>query len=305
MVSGQFVCPAKQLLDDGVHFETVTESMERSDCEARCKAQSLCEFFWHGSQQGANTCRLYNGCNHLVREMGLEGRLVAVTRSLACQVADPEACWATSLRRASLASAAMQPFWWYNLHQQCDEALLLGGAGVETCARPTYRDIHSHQWQHKKHLPDSFDHGTELKVSCWEERYGGVQGTGSASHVSIYCVNGEWYNRQNEKELGSFSCEACLQVGSSGFKEIEARNEQEIWHMNRMQMSLVTEVLDNTKTNIHCLRFAQGSELEMKEQSSCGATFTAEFQSITSSDSRLVRLSEQSGQCLEEAERGI
>ena len=139
-------------------------------------------------------------------------------------------------------------------------------------------------------------------MSCWEERYSGVKGTGSASAVSIYCVNGDWYNKDNEKELGSFSCEACLQVGSTGFKEIEARNEQEIWHMNRMQMSLVTEVLDNTKTNIHCLRFGQGSDLEMREQSSCGATFTAEFQGITSSDSRLVRLSEQSGQCLEEAE---
>eukprot|EP00438_Fugacium_kawagutii_P002576 Skav219264 [mRNA] locus=scaffold1380:65462:76154:- [translate_table: standard] len=51
LVSGQFVCPAKQLLDNGVHFETESEQMERADCEARCKADSLCNFFWHGSQQ--------------------------------------------------------------------------------------------------------------------------------------------------------------------------------------------------------------------------------------------------------------
>lgn len=73
LVAGQFVCPAKELLDNGVHFETETEQMERADCEARCKADNLCNFFGHGSQQGANTCRLYSACSHLVREMGLEG----------------------------------------------------------------------------------------------------------------------------------------------------------------------------------------------------------------------------------------
>jgi hypothetical protein len=45
LVAGQFVCPAKELLDNGVHFETETEQMERADCEARCKADNLCNFF--------------------------------------------------------------------------------------------------------------------------------------------------------------------------------------------------------------------------------------------------------------------
>ena len=70
LVSGQFVCPAKELLDNGVHFETETEQMERADCEARCKADNLCNFFWHGSQQaGVNVGQQMNAvvCQNLVK----------------------------------------------------------------------------------------------------------------------------------------------------------------------------------------------------------------------------------------------
>lgn len=116
------------------------------------------------------------------------GRLAALPRSNSCQVADPESCWATSLRRASLTSSHAPNFLYWNLHQQCDEALLLGGMGVETCAHPTYRPITSHKWQHKALLPQSFPHGTKLGLSCWQERYSGVKGSGSASSIALFCV---------------------------------------------------------------------------------------------------------------------
>ena len=51
-----------------------------------------------------------------------------------------------------------------------------------------------------------------------------------------------------------------MQVGASGFKEIEARNEQEIWYMNRMKLSIATEVVDNTQSKVHCLRFGSGNQ---------------------------------------------
>jgi len=38
----------------------------------------------------------------LVREFSLEGDLKALPRSRTCQVADADACWATSLRRSFL-----------------------------------------------------------------------------------------------------------------------------------------------------------------------------------------------------------
>ncbi|CAJ1356277.1 unnamed protein product, partial [Effrenium voratum] len=308
LVSGQFVCPARFLLTNGVHFETETESMERSDCEARCKAQQSCVVFWQGNQQGANTCRLYSACPHLVRELGLEGKLEAVPRSQACQVADPELCWATSLRRASLTAGRAQPFWYWELHQQCDEQLLLGGGGVDACARPTYRDITSHAWEHKMQLPDSFLHGTQLKVSCWTERYSGLMGSGAASEATLFCVNGRWFNGQNQPELGSFSCEACVQVGGSGYKDLERRNEQELWFFNRMKLRLSTEVLDKSYTQAHCLRFGSGTEdLMMVMQDTCEASLIVNFTGITDSDSREVKfleLVDGRAQCLAESMSG-
>eukprot|EP00438_Fugacium_kawagutii_P002575 Skav219263 [mRNA] locus=scaffold1380:56615:64336:- [translate_table: standard] len=104
-------------------------------------------------------------------------------------------------------------------------------------------------------------------------------------------VNGDWFNENNEEELGSFSCQACVQVAARGFKEIEARNEQELW------LSVATEVVDNTQSKVHCLRFGSGlDDLQMKLQDSCGSTMTAEFQGVTESSSRLVKFTEGSNQ---------
>ncbi|CAJ1361638.1 unnamed protein product, partial [Effrenium voratum] len=306
LVAGQFVCPARYLLDAGVFFETDTEAMERSDCEAHCKADVTCDFFWQGNQQGSNTCRLYSACPHLVRELGLDGKLHALPRSQLCQVADPEACFATTLRRGGLAGIDWSySYSYWKLHQQCDEALLLGGGGVETCAKPTYRPITSHTWLHKRPLPESFVHGTRLDVSCWYERYSPVNKDPNGNGISVYCVNGKWFNYRNEPELGTFSCEACVQVGSTGYKDFEMRNEQELWFFNRMQLKLFTEVLDNSQTQVHCLKFGSGAtDLVLTQQSSCGNAVQAEFLGITSTDSRHLKLLESSGQCLEEAMSG-
>ena len=65
----------------------------------------LGHFLWHGSQHGAATCRLFSGCDNLVREFSLEGSLQAMPRSSSCTVADAERCWATSLRRSFLTKA--------------------------------------------------------------------------------------------------------------------------------------------------------------------------------------------------------
>ncbi|CAE8710998.1 unnamed protein product, partial [Polarella glacialis] len=101
IVSGQFACPFRQLLpgEAGVHFESESESMEPAECESRCKDEVDCNFFWHGSSHGALTCRLFSGCDSLVREFGLSGSLAALPRVATCQVSNPEACWATKLRR--------------------------------------------------------------------------------------------------------------------------------------------------------------------------------------------------------------
>ncbi|CAE7204499.1 unnamed protein product [Symbiodinium sp. KB8] len=107
IVTGQLVCPSRQLLGggNGVHFQSEEEVLEPADCEARCREQTTCLFFWHGSQHGAATCRLFTGCDNLVREFSLEGDLKVMPRSPSCSVADAAKCWATSLRRSFLSMA--------------------------------------------------------------------------------------------------------------------------------------------------------------------------------------------------------
>ncbi|CAK8992037.1 unnamed protein product [Durusdinium trenchii] len=76
--------------------------MEPSDCEERCKDFKTCTFYWTGTSHGATTCRLYEGCDSLVREFGMEGDLYALPHNASCQVANPEGCWKTSLRKQFL-----------------------------------------------------------------------------------------------------------------------------------------------------------------------------------------------------------
>ena len=59
----------------------------------------------HGSQHGASTCRLFHGCDNLVREFGLEGDL-KVPRFLAGN----EAIKALSIPFKGLSRALTPPF---------------------------------------------------------------------------------------------------------------------------------------------------------------------------------------------------
>lgn len=104
IVSGQFACPSRQLLPGaaGVHFKTEAESGEPVDCQERCQGEANCTFFWTGTSHGADTCRLFKGCDSLVREFGMEGDLMAFPRTAACAVSNPEACWKTTMRRSFL-----------------------------------------------------------------------------------------------------------------------------------------------------------------------------------------------------------
>jgi hypothetical protein len=62
-----------------------------------------------------------------------------------------------------------------DLHRQCDQALMLGGVGIEACTRPKYTSFEKHaDWTHRKLMPASFVHGAGLIATCWNERYRGV-----------------------------------------------------------------------------------------------------------------------------------
>ncbi|CAE7824831.1 unnamed protein product [Symbiodinium sp. CCMP2592] len=272
LTTGDLVCPGEQLLV--VHFQTQTESMESADCESRCKAwgpSQPCTFFWHGLQHGAMTCRLYGSCPYLVTEFGLEGQLVALPSEESCHVADPEACFASTLRRAyldpttSMASDSLE-FRYKDLHLQCDLMLLLGGQ-IESCSRPTYRDPRSHEWAHKHQLPRSFAHGRRLEASCWHERYSAAwrsTTSSSSSKNTLICMNGQWLDSFSKPNLGDFGCHACLQIGFSGYKQVARKNMQELWFVGRHHMALFTEIASPGRSEINCLE-SRGSEFEPRK----------------------------------------
>ncbi|CAE7247479.1 Rs1 [Symbiodinium natans] len=263
LVNGEFVCPNRNLLPNpGVYFETEAESMEYEVCEAKCKNHDDCNFFWHGTQSSATSCRLYSSCDSLVREIGLEGELTAMPRAPGCVVANPQECFTVSMRRQYLTSVAPATFFFWDLHAQCDMMLLLGGAGISACGRPTYRPPDYGDWRHKKKLPASFEHGNTLKVSCWNERYSAVRGSQGTSEEVLTCVNGNWFSSADEPGLGSFNCFECVQVASNGFNKIEERREQELYFFNRMELSVHSEVNQLDSGKVHCM--------EMKEPISEG-----------------------------------
>jgi len=109
IVEGQFTC---EVGDGGAnvlstHVETETAALSEDDCETRCKGNGGCHFYWHGEQSETVTCRLYKACSKLVREADMTGKLVAVPQQEMCQVANPDACWSTTLRRGSLMQAVL------------------------------------------------------------------------------------------------------------------------------------------------------------------------------------------------------
>ncbi|CAE7235554.1 ACBP2, partial [Symbiodinium pilosum] len=104
IVQGQFACPSRQLLPGkrGIYFETEAEAFESADCQERCKDFVDCAFYWTGTSHGAQTCRLFSGCDSLVREFGMDGDLYALPQNKSCLVANPDVCWKTTLRRQFL-----------------------------------------------------------------------------------------------------------------------------------------------------------------------------------------------------------
>ena len=138
-------------------------------------------------------------------------------------------------------------FRYMHLHQQCDTLLLLGGVGVETCLRPSFRDPKSHLWK-KRPLPVNFEHGSKLTASCWKERYVGFRNTQKAASETLSCVSGSWYNSQQLSGLQGFSCEACVQVTGSGYGNFAKKSMQELYFFNRMALRAFTELgsIDNS-----------------------------------------------------------
>jgi len=252
IVQGEFTCPAREMLGAPL-YESSGQAMSQANCETKCKQEPGCDFYFHGLQNDAQSCRLYFQCSSLVREAGLSGVLVGLPLTPLCLVANPEQCWTSSMRKHALIYDNVPAgFTYWNLHAQCDFALLLGGYGVIACKRPSYRTATSHAWAHKRPLPAEFDHGVAVVVSCWMERYVGLSQSQRSDLETLTCVNGQWFNSRDAEGLGDFRCHSCVQVAQTGYSAYESKRQQELYFFNKLVFDMYSEV-NSIGEGVYCM----------------------------------------------------
>ncbi|CAE7448468.1 unnamed protein product, partial [Symbiodinium sp. KB8] len=233
------------------------------DCREACQVRSDCSFYWFGTAANLEQCRLYSDCKVLFQERGSIGVLGGILRSQVCRRADPAKCWAISKRRAFLqtgkedasdASAgagllpAFSPCLFSRLVEQCDFQLLLGGFGVEECFGCTHALVHEGDtWPEKRRIPDLFSPGSQLRYSCWGERYAAVTafqpGTQSPSY-NLSCAGGKWWGPAGQLGLSGFACGACVQVVPPDYVRYQEERKQELYFLP----SLALQVLIDQRT---------------------------------------------------------
>ena len=115
------------------------------------------------------------------------------------------------------------------LFEQCDEALFVGGVGVEVCEPCKFAVVPAEGTAQRQALSkslfrSSYAHGTLLKATCWSERYSSLPRT----NFEQICANGKWLDRDGADGLSRFSCVALVQVVSSYYQDLDSRNWQEL-----------------------------------------------------------------------------
>jgi hypothetical protein len=290
IVTGGFVCDIDFHLQS--YYETETEAIDPAVCEVLCRTYTVtdcgdggdssdckeiegtCKYFWHGVQNDAVACRLYSACDDLVREPGTEGTLSAFPQDKMCAIANPAACWSVSGRRQFLTEDSERAFTFTdsNLHNRCDQILMLGGAGVDTCGRPRYSPALngfqaglSNGWKHRRLLPGAFKHGGTLYVSCWDDRYLPVPTSDYDATISsqeVRCVNGQWWGPDNKEGFSGFACAPCVQVVKPGYRAYDDRKLQELIFMNTMDTKIW---IDYRKPGGKCVK-AGSSKAELEEK---------------------------------------
>jgi len=199
-----------------------------------------------------------------------------------------------------------------HLYQQCDAVLLLGGMGVQECGRPGHRNTTSHEWQHKRPLPKAFQSGAVLLASCWTERYRLLKGSNVVPSERLQCVNGDWINSLGATSLKGLACESCVQVGASGYAAFDERDEQELYFMNRMSLSIYTELgmikeLSTGSKHRYCLSKGTNGEMTVTASASCPAGLLARVTAKSSPENRQFKLipadfAADADECLESRE---
>eukprot|EP00434_Breviolum_minutum_P026604 symbB.v1.2.023516.t1/scaffold2153.1/size87802/7 len=253
--NNKFRPPSVDILMGGASCEphnliSVSRTADDKDgCLLTCKETSGCNYFWHGDYNGVKLCRLYKACSTLYREVNSNGALVAMPTGDVCMIADPERCWAEEKRRKYLANqASSSPCLFEHLLLGCDELLLMGGYGIESCSKCTYNPVST--WTNKKPMPKVFMAGSVLGVSCAAGYQGAELGNSlPVSSELLTCVDGTWLDSKGRRSLSHFECQSCMQTSKVGLKTFIHSNKQETWFYNK----IAKEIRSGSQLATECL----------------------------------------------------
>ncbi|MAD33197.1 MAG: hypothetical protein CMJ88_05515, partial [Planctomycetes bacterium] len=120
--------------------------------------------------------------------------------------------------------------------------LLIGGMGIEICGKCEFKQtqklgLSTHHL--KVRLGKHFEHGQQLDVSCWQERFRSVPvSQGAKAKESLTCASGNWLASDGHLGLANFACAACVQVVNPSYRRLNDAAQQELY----FSASMVTEI---------------------------------------------------------------
>eukprot|EP00928_Gymnodinium_smaydae_P052296 TRINITY_DN360_c0_g4_i1.p1 TRINITY_DN360_c0_g4~~TRINITY_DN360_c0_g4_i1.p1 ORF type:complete len:4318 (-),score=748.48 TRINITY_DN360_c0_g4_i1:161-13114(-) len=240
VAEGSASCSSRGLVE-------VRATSDQAECEALC-AEKGCKYFFVGMAAASAACMVYSKCDELFYEASMIGTLYMAPRleSRVCMVANPEMCWKNAKRRQYLTQGGDLPseFLAENLVRDCDYFSIIG-LRVENCMRDKFKIMPtaSTSWQEKKQMPKTFDNGAVVGVSCWSERYRGKTPKGGIKPdgIAIKCINSNWVNDEGEIGIGGFTCEACVQVASSGYQDLQKAGKQELYFAMSFEVNVLID----------------------------------------------------------------
>ncbi|CAK9001676.1 unnamed protein product [Durusdinium trenchii] len=229
-------------------------------CQQACASDPECKFYLLGKT--AQACTLFRHCNY-IQDVGLEieNSLYGIPpkNSSFCRIANPEQCWQDVKRRSmlSLTPSDMPKCLFQEQFDACDALQLLLGKEDGACARCQY--INTDQFgpssstsntvslgMSKVPLPETFLSASQVTISCsdtsriFASHDDGLKWEGPRqTPVTFTCVSGVWIGEPGAwQDLSNFTCQRCLQVGSSNLQRLSLVSMPEVYFLEHRQVHI-------------------------------------------------------------------
>ncbi|CAJ1416515.1 unnamed protein product [Effrenium voratum] len=239
--NNRFTPPPQLLAEGGITCSAEdlghVEFVEEDKCQVVALNKKM-PFYWFGDYNGQRICRLYTKCTRLDIEGSANGFLYGLTFDQKhCAIADPKKCWEEEKRRQFLTGYTSRTSGpecaFQDVLRACELMRLADLAKIQQCGQCQY--AHAHFVSPRQPLPEMFEPGTELSLSCHPERYRGMHREDSElwDDAVLTCVDGHWMDLDAKHSLMNFVCEPGVQVTSSKkaslVKNQQAGSESSWW----------------------------------------------------------------------------